>query len=70
MIFDTSATPLLNQFKLAKEAEAAAIKQLLATMDSGVRDHAILGELVTHMAKATSAAADIWAKLQAVALGD
>ena len=70
MIFDTSATPLLNQFKIAKEVEAEANKQLLAAMASGVRDHAVLGELVTRMEEATSSAADIWAKLQAIALGD
>ena len=70
MIFDTSATPLLNQFKLAKEVEAAASKQLLAALESGVRDQAALLALVTHMEEATSAAAAIWAQLQAVAVGE
>lgn len=70
MIFDKTATPLLEKFRLAKEGEAEASKRLLAALQADERDHVVLGTLVTQMEQSTNAAADIWAQLQAIALGE
>ena len=38
MIFDMSAMPLFEKYKIARKAEAVATKQLLAVMEGGNRD--------------------------------
>ena len=70
MIFDMSAMPLFERYKIARETEAVATKQLLAAMESGNRDMPTLEDLTQRMTDAHNKAMDIWDELQQFKLGD
>ena len=70
MIFDLSAMPLFERYKIARETEAVATKQLLAAMESGNRDMPTLEGLTQRMVDAHNKAMDIWDELQQFKLGD
>ena len=70
MIFDMSAMPLFERYKIARETEAVATKQLLAAMESGNRDMPTLEGLTQRMVDAHNKAMDIWDELQQFKLGD
>lgn len=65
MIIDGNAAgPLLEQFKIAQDAEGAAITALHAAMKSGMKDHGILMSLTDRMTETHNLKMDIWDKLQ------
>lgn len=70
MIFDMSAMPLFEKYKIAREAEAVATKQLLAAMESGNRDMPTLEDLTQSMTAAHNKAMGIWDQLQQFKLGE
>ena len=70
MIFDMSAMPLFERYKIARETEAVATKQLLAAMESGNRNMPTLEDLTQRMTDAHNKAMDIWDELQQFKLGD
>lgn len=71
MIIDgNTAGPLLEQFKIAQDAEAVATTALYEAMKSGMKDHGILMALTDRMTEAHNKKMDIWNQLQAVALDD
>ena len=71
MIIDgNEAGPLLEQFKIAQDAEGAAITALHDAMKGGMKDHAILMALTDRMTETHNKKMDIWDQLQAISLGD
>jgi len=70
MIFDMSAVHLFEKYKIAREAEAVATKQLLAAMESCNRDMPSLEDLTQRMTDAHNKAMDIWDQLQQFKLGE
>ena len=64
MILDSSATPTLERFKMAADAESAAIKALLAALQDGVRDSAVLMPLTQAMENAGSEKMRIYRELE------
>lgn len=65
MIIDgTTAGPLLEQFKVAQDAEGVAIANLLSAMKSGIRDDATLMALTDRMTETHNNKMDIWDQLQ------
>lgn len=68
MVLDSSATPILERFKTAADAEAVAIKALLATLQSGVKDTNTLMALTQTMEVAGNAKMSIYRELEAVRL--
>lgn len=65
MIIDGNAAgPLLEQFKVAQEAEGAAITALHDAMKGGTKDSTILMALTDRMSEAHNKKMDIWNQLQ------
>jgi hypothetical protein len=55
MMYDKSATPLIEQLRAASDAEGVAIRALLAYMKPGGNDSQKLGELTDQMTAAGAA---------------
>lgn len=71
MIIDgNEAGPLLEQFKIAQDAEGAAITALHDAMKGGMKDREILMALTDRMTETHNKKMDIWGQLQAISLGD
>jgi hypothetical protein len=68
MILDISAQPLLEQYKAARDAEAAAINALLAALRAGVKDTVRLGALTKKMEDTHNKAMEIFRGLEAIRL--
>jgi hypothetical protein len=65
MVIDgKTAAPLLDQFKVAQEAEGAAITALHDAMKSGMKDREILMALTDRMTETHNLKMDIWDQLQ------
>ncbi len=56
MILDTRATPILERYKLAKDAEGAAISRLHSVLAAGERNEQTLLKLTEEMERAHHAA--------------
>lgn len=56
MILDSSATPILERYKAASEAEKLAIDHLHAALAAGEKNHQKLLELTGRIEKAHNAA--------------
>lgn len=63
MILDSSATPILERYKAAKDEEKIAIDRLHAALAGGERDQKKLLELTEQMEKAHNAAMSIYQEL-------
>ena len=71
MIIDgNEAGPLLEQFKIAQDAEGAAITALHDAMKGGMKDREILMALTDRMTETHNKKMDIWGQLQAISLGN
>ncbi len=64
MIFDVSATPLLEEYKSACDDEAAAVNELLSSLKKGTRDTATLETLTKRMEDTHNKAMSILNRLQ------
>ena len=65
MIFDSNAAgPLLEQLKIAKDAEAIAIQALHNALKGGVKETATLMALTDRMTEANNKSLDILNQLQ------
>ncbi len=63
-VYDSKAIPLLEQFRAANDAEGAAIKVLLAYMQSGGNDNKKLMELTDWMTTAHDKKMQIYQDMQ------
>lgn len=68
MIFDMNAQPLLEKYKAAREDEAAAVNELLASLRSGNRETATLEMLTKRMEDTHGRAMSILDRLQPLRL--
>lgn len=68
MILDSSATPILERYRVAKDAEKAAIDRLHSALACGERDKKLLLELTEQMEQTHNAAMSIYEELNAVRL--
>ncbi len=68
MILDSSAAPILERYKAAKDAEGEAIKALHSALASGERDQNRLLNLTEQMENAHNVAMAIYEELEAVRL--
>jgi hypothetical protein len=65
MVFDSNAAgSLLEQLRIAKEAEAIAIRALGSALKSGVKNTETLRTLSDQMTEAHNNSMDIWNQLQ------
>jgi uncharacterized coiled-coil protein SlyX len=68
MILDIGAQPLLEQYKAARDTEAAAINDLLAALRAGVKDTVKLDALTKRMEDTHNKAMGIFQELEAIRL--
>lgn len=64
MTLDTNAKPLLEEYKAAREDEAAAVNELLASLKNGNRETATLEALTKRMEDTHKKAMSIRDRLQ------
>lgn len=65
MVIDGNAAgPLLEQFKLAQDAEGDAVTALHNALKAGIRDDVTLMALTDHMTEMHNKKMDIWDQLQ------
>ena len=68
MIFDINAKPLLEEYKTARENEAAAVNELLASLQSGNTETTTLETLTKRMEDTHERAMTIHDRLQQIRL--
>ena len=68
MILDSSATPILERYKAAKEVERTAVELLHSALVAGERDQKKLLALTQQMEQAHNAAMSIYQELSAARL--
>jgi len=68
VILDTSATPILERWKTAREAENAAIDRLHSALTSGEKNQKVLLKLTEEMEAAHNASMLVYRELEAVRL--
>ena len=65
MIFDgTAAGPLLEQFKIAQNAESAAISALHDALKAGMKDNETLTLLTQRMTETHNTKMELWDQLE------
>lgn len=70
MIFGKDAMPVMERYKAARAVENAAIDELHAAVQRGLKDAALLSAMSERMEAAHDASMALWAELQKFKLGD